>query len=155
MRKWRPNDVCVDDEWSARNQIVIPKTYRAEVLSLAHETPLAGHLGINKTHEKIIRHFYWPGVQKDVVEFCRTCHVCRMVRKPNQSISNAPLSPIPAFNETFSKVMIDCVGPLPKTKKGHQYLFKLCVHQLVFLRQFHYETSRGKQLLIHLQSFSL
>ena len=62
VRKWRPTDVCVDDEWSVRNQIVIPKTYRAEVLSLAHETPLAGHLGINKTHEKIIRHFYWPGI---------------------------------------------------------------------------------------------
>ena len=62
MRKWRPTDVCVDEEWSFRNQIVIPETYRAVVLSLAHETPLAGHLGINKTHEKIIRHFYWPGI---------------------------------------------------------------------------------------------
>lgn len=125
MRKWRPTDVCVDDEWSVRNQIVIPKTYRAEVLSLAHETPLGGHLRINKTHEKIIRHFYWPGIRKDVVEFCRTCHVCQMVAKPNQSISKAPLSPIPAFDEPFSNVMIDCVGPLPKTKKGHQYLLTI------------------------------
>ena len=64
MRKWRPPDVNVDDEWAVRYQIVIPKSYREEVLSLAHETPLSGHLGINKTYEKIIRHFYWPGVRK-------------------------------------------------------------------------------------------
>jgi hypothetical protein len=53
MRKWQPTEVCVDDEWSVLYQIVIPKTYRAEVLCLAHETPLAGHLGINKTYQKI------------------------------------------------------------------------------------------------------
>ena len=153
MRKWRPNDVCVDDEWPARNQIVIPKTYRAEVLSLAHETPLAGHLGINKTHEKMIRHFYWPGVQKDVVEFCRTCHVCRMVRKPNQSISNAPLSPIPAFDETFSKVMIDCVGPLPKTKKGHQYLLKIMCASTRFPEAIPLRNIKGKTIIDSLTKF--
>ena len=52
MRKWRPSDVSVDDTWQARTQIVIPKAYRSEVLSLAHETPLSGHLGVNKTYQK-------------------------------------------------------------------------------------------------------
>ena len=47
------------------------------------------------------------------------------VGKPNQSIPKAPLSPIPAFDEPFSSVMIDCVGPLPKTKKSHQYLLTI------------------------------
>jgi hypothetical protein len=116
MRKWRPPDVSVDDEWSVRYQIVIPKPYREEVLRLAHETPLSGHLGINKTYEKIIRHFYWPGVRKTVAEFCKTCHTCQVVGKPNQVIPKAPLKPIPAFEEPFSRIMIDCVGPLPKTK---------------------------------------
>ena len=128
MRKWRPPDVNVDDEWAVRYQIVIPKSYREEVLSLAHETPLSGHLGINKTYEKIIRHFYWPGVRKSVVEFCKTCHTCQVVGKPNQTIPKAPLKPIPAFEEPFSRIMIDCVGPLPKTKRGNQYLLTvMCV----------------------------
>ena len=50
MRKWRPSTVTVNEEWLVRYQIVIPKTYRYKVLSLAHETPLSGHLGINKTY---------------------------------------------------------------------------------------------------------
>ena len=128
MRKWRPSDVSTDDEWAFRYKIVVPKSYRFEILSLAHDTPLSGHLGINKTFQKIITHFYWPGIRKDVVEFCKTCHTCQIVGKPNQVIPKAPLKPIPAFEEPFSRFMIDCVGPLPKTKSGNQYLLTImCV----------------------------
>ncbi|KAL5015543.1 hypothetical protein ScPMuIL_007374, partial [Solemya velum] len=37
----------------------------------------------------------------------------------------APLHPIPAFEEPFSRVIIDCVGPLPKTKSGNEYLLTI------------------------------
>lgn len=45
--------------------------------------------------------------------------------KPNQTIPVAPLSPPPVMEEPFSKVMIDCVGPLPRTKKGNEYLLTI------------------------------
>ena len=45
--------------------------------------------------------------------------------KPNQKIPAAPLKPIPAFDEPFSRVIVDCVGPLPKTKSGNQYLLTI------------------------------
>ena len=106
MRKWRPPDVSAEDKWAVRHQIVIPKVYRYEMRSLAHETPLAGHLGSKKTLHKILEHFYWPSVRKDVTEFCRTCHTCQLVGKPNQTIPKAPLRPIPVFEEPFSRVII-------------------------------------------------
>jgi len=34
----------------------------------------------------------------------------------NQQIPKAHLMPIPATEEPFSRVLIDCVGPLPKSK---------------------------------------
>ena len=74
---------------------------------------MGGQLGINKTYSKITKHFVWPQIQRCVAEFCKTCHSCQMVGKPNQKIPVA-LKPIPAFQEPFSKVIIDCVGPLPK-----------------------------------------
>ena len=49
-----------------------------------------------------------------------------MVGKPNQTIPKAPLRPIPAFEEPFSRVIIDCVGPffslfgLPKSIQSDQ-----------------------------------
>ena len=77
---------------------------------------MSGHLGINKTHHKIINHFYWPGLKSDVSKYCKTCHTCQMVGKPNQTIPKAQLQPIPAFDEPFSRILIDSVGPLPRTK---------------------------------------
>ncbi len=57
-----------------------------------------------------------------MAKFCRTCHTCQITGKPNQVIPRAPLSPIPVMGEAFEEVLVDCVGPLPKTKAGNQYL---------------------------------
>ena len=128
MRKWRPYDVPADAEWAVTHQIIVPKVYRSEILRLAHEIPVGGHLGINKTCDKIMRHFFWPGIRRDVSEFCKTCHTCQVVGKPNNVIPVAPLHPIPVADEAFSKIILDCVGPLPKTKSGNQYLLTImCV----------------------------
>ena len=125
MRKWRPPDVSAEDEWTVNHQIVIPRVYRPEILNLAHETPMSGHLGVNKTYHKILNHFYWPGIKSDVSQHCKSCHTCQMVGKPNQTIPKAQIQPIPAFDEPFSRVIIDCLGPLPKTKKGCEYLLTI------------------------------
>ena len=125
MRKWRPPDVSAEDEWTVNHQIVVPRVYRPEILNLAHDTPMSGHLGINKTYHKILNHFYWPGLKSDVSQFCKSCHTCQMVGKPNQTIPKAHSQPIPAFDEPFSKIIIDCVGPLLKTKSGNEYLLTI------------------------------
>ena len=46
--------------------------------------------------------------------------------KQNQKIPRAPLQPIPAFEEPFSRFFIDCVGPLLKSKSGNEYCSLLC-----------------------------
>ena len=84
MRKWRPRDTPSSDHWRIVYQEVVPKTKQSEVLSVAHASALAGHLGVNKTYQRILSQFFWPGLQKDVVNYCRSCHVCQMVGKPNQ-----------------------------------------------------------------------
>ena len=86
-------EVPADDEWAVNHQIVFPKIYRSEVLCLAHETPMSGNLGVNETYHKILNLFFWPGLKADVPNYCRSCHTCQVVGKPNQVIS-----PIPAFD---------------------------------------------------------
>ena len=118
MRKWRPRSAPATDEWRTVYQIVVPKKKRKDVLSITHESALAGQLGVNKTYHRVLTHFYWPKLRKDVVEYCRSCHVCQVAGKPNQKIPKAPLIPIPAFSEPFSRVIVDCVGPFRKQKMG-------------------------------------
>ncbi len=121
LRKW-----CVspkqDSDWDVSYQIVVPVLYRPHVLCLAHDHPLSGHLGVRKTYTRILKHFFWPGMRKDVVCYCRSCHTCQIVGKPNQVIPPFPLKPIPVLGGPFEHVLVDCVGPLPKTKSGNQFL---------------------------------
>jgi len=58
MRKWRPREVPSSEAWRVVYQVIVPPVYREDVLRLVHETPLAGHLGVNKTYKKILNHFY-------------------------------------------------------------------------------------------------
>jgi hypothetical protein len=125
MRKYRPPSEPANEQWQVIHQIIVPKIYQNEVLNIAHDSPMGGHLGVRKTRDKIWKHFWWPTLTKDVSDYCRTCHVCQMIGKPNQGPPIAPLKPIPAFEEPFSRVIIDCVGPLPKTKSGHEYLLTI------------------------------
>ena len=88
---------------------------------LGHATPMSGHLGVKKTYFRILKHFFWPYIKTDVKRYCKTCTVCQMAGKPNQKPPKAPLKPIPAFNEPFSHLILDCVGLLVRTKSGKQY----------------------------------
>lgn len=122
MRRWKPQ---VNGDVLAVHQVVLPSAYRPQVLKLAHEHPLAGHLGITKTYKRILKYFFWPGLKNSVVSYCRACHDCQLSGKPNQTVPTAPLQPIPVINEPFERLILDCVGPLPKSKSGHQYILTL------------------------------
>ncbi|XP_073797050.1 uncharacterized protein isoform X2 [Danio rerio] len=120
MRKWcsSPDKAELD----AFYQIVVPAPYRPHVLCLAHDHPLSGHLGVRKTYNRILKHFFWPGLKSDVTRYCRSCHVCQIAGKPNQVVPPAPLKPIPVLGDPFEHVLIDCVGPFKKSKSGNQFL---------------------------------
>ena len=104
---------------------MVPKIYRSEILSFAHENRISDHLGVNKSFWKILNHFYWPGLKTGVSNYCRPCHTYQVVGKPNQVIPKAGLQPISAFDEPFSRIIIDCVSPLSKTKSGNEYLLAI------------------------------
>ena len=123
MRKWTPPNS--KHEWSSVIQVVVPKPYRQQVLSVAHDHDLSGHLGIRKTYDRILKHFFWPAMKSDVSQYCRSCHACQVAGKPNQIIPPAPLRPIPVMGEPFERIVSDCVGPLPRSKSGHTYLLTL------------------------------
>uniref|UniRef100_A0A673AE92 Gypsy retrotransposon integrase-like protein 1 n=1 Tax=Sphaeramia orbicularis TaxID=375764 RepID=A0A673AE92_9TELE len=123
MRKWAPL-AEEDSGCNTVHQVVVPVGYCAQILSLAHDDVLFGNLGISKTYYRILKYFFWPGLKSDV-KYCQSCHVCQLIGKPNQVVPQAPLHPIPVIGEPFERLIIDCVGPLPKSKSGHQFLLTL------------------------------
>lgn len=118
VRKWSQ---CNGEVVNPVVQIVMPKQFRSVVLQTAHGD-VAGHFGVRKTYQRLLQHFYWPRMKRDVAQFIRTCHVCQLAGKPNQVIKPVPLCPIPAVGKPFEHIIIDCVGPLPPSKSGCSYL---------------------------------
>lgn len=101
-------------------QVVVPSSLCEVVLKTAHDD--AGHMGVKKTYDRVLRHCYWPRVKRDIVSHVKTCHVCQLTGKPNQTSKPVPLRPITPAPKPFEHLVIDCVGPLPRSKSGCTYL---------------------------------
>ena len=64
-------------------------------------------------------------MKKDVKKFVNSCHTCQLIGKPNQVIPKAPLIKIPIVGEPFEEIVVDVVGPLPRSKKGNQFILTI------------------------------
>ncbi|XP_049516909.1 uncharacterized protein LOC119455960 [Dermacentor silvarum] len=64
------------------DQLIVPERYRADLLTLCHGNGWSGHLGINKTKERLLLEYYWPGCFRDVENYVRPCDTCKRVQKP-------------------------------------------------------------------------
>ena len=102
MRKFRPPQMPADEDWPEQHQIVVPTSYRPEVLRIAHETPLSGHLSVSKTYLTLLKNFYWSTIKRDVVRFCRSCHMCQNVWSPNYTISDTQAHNVSALKPSVS-----------------------------------------------------
>ena len=63
------------------DRIVVPESYRNEILRVEHTIPSSGHMGSKKTFDQIAAHFSWPGLSFDVRKYCATCPQCQLVAR--------------------------------------------------------------------------
>ena len=68
---------------------------RCDVMHDCHDAPAAGHLGIEKTYLLAQRHFFWPGMSRDVRLYVSGCHACQ-INKPRCIKPPGLLQPLPA-----------------------------------------------------------
>ncbi len=107
------------------DQLVVPRYLREKVLYTAHSPPSAGHLGTEKTKERVLKRYYWPGVFRDVAEYCRTCGPCQKTAK-RRGRDKAELVNMPKMTRPFERVAFAIVGPLQRSKRGNKYMLVLC-----------------------------
>ena len=59
-------------------QLVVPSSLTHSVMNLAHESrKVVNHRGRKETIAKVLDEFYWPGVCREVTQFCRSCAICQ------------------------------------------------------------------------------
>jgi len=87
------------------DQLVVPRVCRSKLLELAHDIPLSGHLGQDKTRNRLLSHYFWPRIYFDVKQYCTTCSQCQLTSMKFKS-DRAKLIPIPVIGQPFRKIGI-------------------------------------------------
>ncbi|KAE9186043.1 hypothetical protein PF002_g25990 [Phytophthora fragariae] len=115
-------------------RILVPndEDLRHRVLYEAHDTPLSGHLGWEKTYTSVVRNFWWPHMYKWVRKYVQTCETCQRV-KPAPSAS-ASLMSLPVPTDCWRSVSMNFIFELPAVR-GHTVIlvFVCCLSKMVRL----------------------
>lgn len=96
------------------NQIFLPhdEALRARILRIFHGDLTAGHFGIAKTLEAVLRTFYWSKLCKFVEDYVETCEKCSL----NKSSRHKPyreVQSLPILHRPWSSISVDFIVKLP------------------------------------------
>ena len=95
---------------------LVPLQFRRSVFDALHGL---SHGGTRPTLKLICRRFVWPGIRKDIREWCRTCLPCQTSKVGRHT--KAALQVLPPAKCRFGSVHVDLVGSLPDSD-GCKYL---------------------------------
>ena len=88
------------------------------LLQVLHDSPTAGHAGVNKIFQVVQQRYYWPQMFEDIRNYVKTCDDCQ--RRGGLQKNNI-IHPIPE-KAPFQQIGIDIIGPLTITRRGNRYI---------------------------------
>ncbi len=98
-------------------RVVPPTGDRRELFNDAHSGTFGGHLRDTKIHGQLSRHYWWPGMRKDIRDWCLACIPCA-TRHVGQAM-RPPLTPIPIAGP-FDRIGVDVIQ-FPMSRRGNRY----------------------------------
>lgn len=99
------NELSIEQDvlmWGYR--VIIPSKLRQRLLNDLHST----HLGVVKMKSRARPCFWWPSLDKDIENLCRSCQVCKM-NAPDPAKSK--ISPWQLTTYPYQRIHIDFLGP--------------------------------------------
>ena len=115
------------------HKVVIPdvKSVKNDVLQEHHDSLYGGHLGFNKTLEKVCRLFWWPGIYQDVKDHVLTCPACQVSNYRNWKPHGQTFDFQPALSP-WEVVHVDFAGPFKHTSPGRHNM--ICIFTDAFTK---------------------
>ena len=104
--------------------VVLPQSLRRRFLKLVHDSPLGGHMGRDRTWDRVRTMVWWPGVQSDVAKYVAGCDTCQRVKHSRKG--KAPLKKTEVPDRPFQRIQIDFVGPIQASvPEGFTYVLAM------------------------------
>ena len=87
-------------------QLVVPSSLTHSVMNLAHESrKVVNHRGRKETISKVFEEFYWPGVCREVTQFCRSCATCQRTNH-NIKVASTHCCSVPQSNISSKEAVV-------------------------------------------------
>ena len=102
-----------------RPVLCIPDGFRREILKLLHDDLFAGHLGISKIKGTLLARFWWPTVNRDIMQHVNSCNICNKCKDLPKKMGT--LHPVPIGNRPWERIGVDFVST-PKSDTGYEYI---------------------------------
>lgn len=118
-KKWSGPRLCIVKNVQRVNNV----DDRKVILNDFHLLPTSGHAGIKRMSNNIKKFYFWPNLEKDVVEYVSKCDHCQKQKYSKPTKQSMVLTT--TANAAFEKVFLDIVGPLPKDTNGYTYILTL------------------------------
>ncbi|MCO5566311.1 hypothetical protein L7F22_019988 [Adiantum nelumboides] len=95
---------------------------RTQILTEAHDNPLAAHPEYHKMFATLKRNFFWPRMKKDTLDYVRRCLICQKTKAERVKIPGK-LQPLDVPQMKWECLSMDFVTSLPKTTRNYDYIF--------------------------------
>ena len=110
-------------------RIVIPPGIRKQAMEICHSAGLGGHMGIERTWQRVRNSFYWRGMKDDVAVFVRECEQCG-VNKHSTHANVAPFQMTDIPNRVVEHLQLDFCGPFPAANT-HPFRYALQIQDVL------------------------
>jgi hypothetical protein len=118
------------DLWWKGNALIIVGNddLKWRVLTLFHNSAMAGHPRISNTIAAITPYYWWPGMHDFITKYVKGCVTCQM-NKVNTHPTRPPLYPITLVTEAcpFQTVALNFIVKLPESS-GYDTILTITDH---------------------------
>jgi len=90
--------------------LVPTEVEKRKILQEFHQLPTGGHLGMNRTFERIKLYTTWPGMKQEIENYVRHFEPCQM-NKLTQRKTKLPLQITNTPEVVWQNCSLDTVGP--------------------------------------------
>ncbi|KAJ9509777.1 hypothetical protein QJQ45_011617 [Haematococcus lacustris] len=105
---------------TGKDKVVVPNDseLRNHILHEMHDAVYSGHVGINKTLERVSRVFWWNTMRADVRYYVSTCDACQR-DKASSLKPGGLLNPLSIPDYRWESVSMDFITKLPAGSHGY------------------------------------
>ncbi|UYV84642.1 hypothetical protein LAZ67_X002936 [Cordylochernes scorpioides] len=106
-------------------KIIIPETLQHTLMNKVHQE--YNHPGISQMTRIITAQYYWKGISKSIEKFVKSCHTCKIIKRPKGKPYGA-LGQIPPPKQPFDLISIDTIAGFSKYGHSKTYLHVIVDH---------------------------